>query len=267
MQPKYFTRILALALILIADIGFAQKAGFVSALEKQNQWVDSVYNGMRRRHRVGQLFFVRAHTNRGQAYSDSVGKVIKKQHIGGLVFFQGGPGRQANLVNEYQKLSKVPLLIAMDGEWGLGMRLDSTISYPYQMALGAIQDVNLIYKMGQMVAYDFKRLGMHINFAPDFDVNNNPNNPVINYRSFGDNKYNVARKGIAYAKGMQDAGLIAIAKHFPGHGDTNVDSHFDLPLLPFTRERLDSLEMYPFHEAINAVFCGVLIAHLNIRCL
>jgi beta-N-acetylhexosaminidase len=267
MQPKYFTRILALALILIADIGFAQKAGFVSALEKQNQWVDSVYNGMRRRHRVGQLFFVRAHTNRGQAYSDSVGKVIKKQHIGGLVFFQGGPGRQANLVNEYQKLSKVPLLIAMDGEWGLGMRLDSTISYPYQMALGAIQDVNLIYKMGQMVAYDFKRLGMHINFAPDFDVNNNPNNPVINYRSFGDNKYNVARKGIAYAKGMQDAGLIAIAKHFPGHGDTNVDSHFDLPLLPFTRERLDSLEMYPFHEAINAGISGVMIAHMNIPSL
>jgi beta-N-acetylhexosaminidase len=226
---KYFSHTLVFALVLIAESGFAQKASLINSLAQQNQWVDSVYDKLNRRQRIGQLFFVRAHTNRGQAYSDSVGKVIKKEHVGGLVFFQGGPGRQANLVNQYQQISRIPLLIAMDGEWGLGMRLDSTISYPYQMALGAIQDNNLIYKMGQAVAYDFKRLGVQINFAPDFDVNNNPNNPVINYRSFGDNKYNVARKGIAYAKGMQDAGLIAIAKHFPGHGDTNVDSHFDLP--------------------------------------
>jgi beta-N-acetylhexosaminidase len=264
---KYFSHTLVFALVLIADSGFAQKASLINSLAQQNQWVDSVYDKLNRRQRIGQLFFVRAHTNRGQAYSDSVGKVIKKEHVGGLVFFQGGPGRQANLVNQYQQISRIPLLIAMDGEWGLGMRLDSTISYPYQMALGAIQDNNLIYKMGQAVAYDFKRLGVQINFAPDFDVNNNPNNPVINYRSFGDNKYNVARKGIAYAKGMQDAGLIAIAKHFPGHGDTNVDSHFDLPLLPFTRERLDSLEMYPFHEAINAGIGGVMIAHMAIPAL
>jgi beta-N-acetylhexosaminidase len=264
---KYFSHILVFALVLITESGFAQKTSLIKSLAQQNQWVDSVYDKLNRRQRIGQLFFVRAHTNRGQAYSDSVGKVIKKEHVGGLVFFQGGPGRQANLVNEYQKMSRTPLLIAMDGEWGLGMRLDSTISYPYQMALGAIQDNNLIYKMGQAVAYDFKRLGVQINFAPDFDVNNNPNNPVINYRSFGDNKYNVARKGIAYAKGMQDAGLIAIAKHFPGHGDTNVDSHFDLPLLPFTRERLDSLEMYPFHEAINAGIGGVMIAHMAIPAL
>lgn len=264
---KYLTFTLLLSAILFADCAFAQTPQLIDALSRQNQWVDSVYNKMNRRKRVGQLFFVRAHTNRGQAYSDSVRKVIKKQHIGGLVFFQGGPGRQAILVNQYQKVAKVPLLIAMDGEWGLGMRLDSTISYPYQMALGAIQDNTLIYKMGQMVAYDFKRLGVHINFAPDFDVNNNPNNPVINYRSFGDNKYNVARKGIAYAKGMQDAGLIAIAKHFPGHGDTNVDSHFDLPLLPFTRERLDSLELYPFREAVNAGIGGVMIAHMSIPAL
>ncbi|AMR31367.1 glycoside hydrolase family 3 [Mucilaginibacter sp. PAMC 26640] len=246
---------------------FAQKAAFISSLSEQNKWVDSVYNKLNRRQRVGQLFFVRAHTNKGQAYADSVADVIKDEHVGGLVFFQGGPGRQANLVNYYQSVTRVPLLIAMDGEWGLGMRLDSTVSYPYQMTLGAIQDNNLIYKMGEMVAYDFKRLGVQVNFAPDFDVNNNPENPVINYRSFGDNKFNVARKGIMYMKGMQDAGLIAIAKHFPGHGDTNVDSHFDLPLLPFTRERLDSLEMYPFREAINAGIAGVMIAHMNIPAL
>jgi beta-N-acetylhexosaminidase len=244
-----------------------QKAGYVSSLNKQNHWVDSVYKKLSRKHRVAQLFFVRAHTNLGQAYEDSVGSVIKDQQIGGLVFFQGGPGRQLNLINTYQKLAKVPLLVAMDGEWGLGMRLDSTISYPYQMTLGAIQDNSLIYKMGQFVAYDFKRLGMQINLAPDMDVNNNPNNPVINYRSFGDNKYNVAAKGIAYMKGMQDAGLLTTAKHFPGHGDTNVDSHLDLPLLPFSRLRLDTLEEYPFRQAIKAGISGVMIAHMDIPVL
>jgi beta-glucosidase-like glycosyl hydrolase len=255
------------ALSFMGNDAFAQKESYVESLNKQNQWVDSVYNKLSKKHRVAQLLFVRAHTNKGPAYEDSVGKVIEKQQIGGLVFFQGGPGRQASLTNTYQKLAKVPLLIAMDGEWGLGMRLDSTISYPYQMTLGAIQDNNLIYKMGQQVAYDFKRIGAQINLGPDMDVNNNPDNPVINYRSFGDNMYNVARKGIAYFKGMQDAGLLTTAKHFPGHGDTNVDSHFDLPLLPYSRGRLDSLEEYPFREAINAGISGVMIAHMSIPAL
>ena len=244
-----------------------QKVSYINLLNRQNHWVDSVYKKLSRKQRIAQLFFVRAHTDRGQAYEDSVGNVIKDQQIGGLVFFQGGPVRQLNLINKYQKLTKVPLLIAMDGEWGVGMRLDSTISYPYQMTLGAIQDNTLIYKMGQFVAYDFKRLGMHINLAPDMDVNSNPNNPVINYRSFGDNKYNVAAKGIAYMKGMQDAGLLTTAKHFPGHGDTNVDSHLDLPLLPFSRERLDTLEEYPFRQAIKAGINGVMIAHMDIPAL
>lgn len=245
----------------------AQKESYIQLLSRQNQWVDSVFAKLSKKEKVAQLFFIRAHTNKGKRYEDSVARLIKEQHVGGLVFFQGGPGRQANLINQYQKVSKVPLLVAMDGEWGLGMRLDSTISYPYQMTLGAIQDNNLIYKMGQQIAYDFKRLGMHMNFAPDMDVNNNPNNPVINYRSFGDNKYNVAKKGIAYMKGMQDAGILTTAKHFPGHGDTNVDSHYDLPVLPFTRARLDSLEIYPFREAINAGISGIMIAHMNIPAL
>ncbi|MEO5891075.1 MAG: glycoside hydrolase family 3 N-terminal domain-containing protein [Ferruginibacter sp.] len=222
---------------------------------------------MSRKERIAQLFFIRAHTNKGKAYEDTVESMIKKLHVGGLVFFQGGPGRQAILTNRYQKMAEVPLLIAMDGEWGVGMRLDSSLSYPYQMTLGAIQDNNLIYKMGQFIAADFKRLGMHMNFAPVMDINNNPNNPVINYRSFGDNKYNVAKKGIAYFTGMQDAGILTTAKHFPGHGDTNVDSHVDLPLLPFTRQRLDSLEEYPFREAINAGLSGVMVAHMNIPAL
>ncbi|RFZ92143.1 glycoside hydrolase family 3 [Mucilaginibacter conchicola] len=265
MIPKHISAVILS--LFISCTAFAQRQSFIETVTKQNQWVDSVYRKMSRKERIGQLFYVRAHTNKGKAYEDSVAKVIEEEHIGGLVFFQGGPVRHANLINNYQKVSKVPLLIAMDGEWGLGMRLDSSVSYPYQMTLGAIQDNNLIYKMGQMVAYDFKRLGMHINFAPDMDINNNPNNPVINYRSFGDNKYNVAQKGISYFKGMQDAGVIVFAKHFPGHGDTNVDSHFDLPQLPFTRGRLDSLEEYPFREAIAAGVSGVMIAHLNIPSL
>ncbi|WP_461450459.1 glycoside hydrolase family 3 protein [Mucilaginibacter sp.] len=255
------------ALNFIALSAFAQKESYVQSLNDQNHWVDSVFRKMSRRQKVAQLFFVRAHTNLGKAYEDSVAGVIKSEQVGGLVFFQGGPVRQAELINRYQKLSPIPLIIAQDGEWGLGMRLDSTISYPYQMTLGAIRDNTLIYKMGQMVAYDFKRMGMQMNFGPDMDINNNPNNPIIGYRSFGDNKYNVAAKGIAYFTGMQSEGLLVTAKHFPGHGDTNVDSHLDLPLLPFTRERLDTLEEYPFREAIKAGISGVMIAHMDIPAL
>jgi beta-N-acetylhexosaminidase len=195
-----FRFFLIIIINLIAIPVLAQKEDYIQSLNHQNRWVDSVFKKMNRKKKVAQLFFIRAHTDKGQAYEDSVAKIIKDEQVGGLVFFQGGPERQADLLNRYQKLVNIPLLIAMDGEWGVGMRLDSTISYPYQMALGAIQDNTLLYKMGQQVAYDFKRLGMHMNFGPDMDVNNNPDNPVINYRSFGDNKYNVAAKGIAYCR-------------------------------------------------------------------
>jgi beta-N-acetylhexosaminidase len=257
-----------LLLLLLSIITFnASAQNPIPESVRQNHWVDSVFKKLSRKRKVQQLFFVRAHTNKGQAYEDSVGKVIKSEQLGGVVFFQGGPVRQAVLTNKYQALVNIPLIVAMDGEWGLGMRLDSTISYPYQMTLGAIQDNTLIYKMGQYVAYDFKRMGMQMNFAPDMDVNNNPNNPVINYRSFGDNKYNVAQKGIAYMQGMQNGGILTTAKHFPGHGDTDVDSHFDLPQLNFSRARLDSLEEYPFREAIKAGLSGVMVAHMNIPAL
>jgi len=256
--------------ILLASTVFsvnAQQKSYIQTLEEPNAWVDSVFNKLGRRQKIAQLFFVRAHTNRGKAYEDSVGRVIRRERIGGLVFFQGGPGRQAVLTNSYQKRARTPLLIATDGEWGLGMRLDSTISYPYQMALGAIQDKNLIYKMGLEVAKDFKRIGVHMNLAPDVDINNNPKNPIINYRSFGENKYNVATKAAAYMKGMQDGGLLVSIKHFPGHGDTDVDSHYDLPQLNFSKARLDSLEIYPFRELIKEGSAGVMIAHMNIPSL
>ena len=267
MKRLYQYLIYTLFALMALPAAGQQRQSYIASLGRQNHWVDSVYRKLSKKERIAQLFFVRAHTNRGQAYEDSVGYVIKNEQVGGLVFFQGGPMRQAELINRYQNLAKVPLLIAQDGEWGLGMRLDSTISYPYQMTLGAIQDNNLIYKMGQFVAYDFRRMGMQMNLAPDMDVNNNPDNPVINFRSFGDNKYNVAAKGIAYMKGMQDGGILTTAKHFPGHGDTNVDSHLDLPLLPFDRKRLDTLEEYPFRQAIKAGISGVMIAHMDIPAL
>jgi len=266
MIHKHFS----LLTILLASTVFsvnAQQKSYIQTLEEPNAWVDSVFNKMGRRQKIAQLFFVRAHTNKGKAYEDSVGRVIRRERIGGLVFFQGGPGRQAILTNSYQKRARTPLLIAIDGEWGLGMRLDSTISYPYQMALGAIQDKNLIYKMGLEVAKDFKRIGVHMNLAPDVDINNNPKNPIINYRSFGENKYNVATKAAAYMKGMQDGGLLVSIKHFPGHGDTDVDSHYDLPQLNFSKARLDSLEIYPFRELIKEGSAGVMIAHMNIPSL
>lgn len=266
MKKNLFYSIFLLAIISSSTIS-AQQTSYLDLLKNEPKWVDSVFKKLNKKQRIAQMFFVAAYTNKSKAFNDSIGKVIKKEKIGGLVFFQGGPGRQAILTNQYQKLARVPLLIASDGEWGLGMRLDSTISYPYQMALGAVQNKELIYKMGLEVAKDFRRIGMHMNLAPDVDVNNNPRNPVINFRSFGENKYNVAEKGAAYLKGMQDGGLLVSIKHFPGHGDTDVDSHYDLPQLKFTKERLDTLEMYPFKELIKAGAAGVMIAHMNIPSL
>ncbi|SEN24221.1 beta-glucosidase [bacterium A37T11] len=245
-----------------------QKADFISFINTDHPWVDSVFNKLSKKERIAQLFMVRAHTNLGQDYIDSVAKVIRKEKLGGVVLFQGGLMRHADLINNYQKQAKVPLLFAIDGEWGLGMRLpDSTISYPYQMTLGAVQNDSLIYQMGREVALDFKRLGLQVNFAPVVDINNNPRNPVINFRSFGENKENVTRKGLAYMRGMMDGGLIVTLKHFPGHGDTDVDSHKDLPQLPFNRVRLDSLEMVPFKELVKAGASGVMVAHMNIPSL
>ncbi|MGK9127072.1 glycoside hydrolase family 3 [Olivibacter sp. SA151] len=261
---------LILLIVLTASqiVSAQSSSNFIDFINQEHTWVDSVFNRLSKKDRIAQMFMVRAHTNLGDAYSDSVAKVIKKQKLGGVVLFQGGPVRHANLINRYQKLAKVPLLMALDGEWGLGMRLmDSTISFPYQMALGAVQDERLIYQMGQEIAKNFKRIGLNVNFAPDVDVNNNPNNPVINYRSFGENKMNVVRKGGAYMKGMMDGGLMTTLKHFPGHGDTDVDSHYDLPSLNFTITRLDSLEMYPFKELIKQGAPGVMVAHMNIPAL
>jgi beta-N-acetylhexosaminidase len=261
-------RYFSLILIFSSIVASAQsRKPFYEADAAQQHWVDSVYRKLNKKEKIAQLFFIRAHTDKGKAYEDSVANMIVRDRVGGLVFFQGGPVRQAALTQRYQELAQVPLLVATDGEWGLGMRLDSTVSYPYQMTLGAIRDNKLIYEMGTAIAYDFKAMGMHLNFAPVVDINNNPRNPVINYRSFGDNKNNVANKALNYMQGMQDQGILVSIKHFPGHGDTEVDSHSDLPQLNFTRERLDSLELYPFRELIRQGASGVMVAHMNIPSL
>ncbi|MDQ2770015.1 MAG: serine hydrolase, partial [Bacteroidota bacterium] len=230
-------------------------------------WVDSLMRVLTPDQRAAQLFMVAAWSNRSRADEDSISALIRQSGIGGLIFFQGGPGRQARLLNRFQAQSKVPLLVALDGEWGAGMRLDSIVKFPYQMSLGGETDTALLYDMGREVAAQFKRLGMHVNFAPVVDVNNNPANPVIGFRSWGENPAAVARDGRQYMHGLQDAGILAVAKHFPGHGDVDADSHLALPTVRVDRRRLDTLELPPFRSLIAGGLGGMMVAHLNVPAL
>ena len=207
---------------------------------------------------------VAAYSNKDERHKQEIARLITEHNIGGLIFFQGGPVRQANLTNYFQSISRVPLFIAMDAEWGVSMRLDSVINFPKAMTLGALPDDDLIYEMGKEIAYQFKELGMHINFAPVVDVNSNPNNPVIGYRAFGEEKRLVARKSIAYMKGLQDHGVMANAKHFPGHGDTESDSHYTLPVIRHSETRIKDIDLYPYREMIDNDLMSVMVAHLHI---
>jgi len=229
---------------------------------KSGGWADSVFRTLTPEERIGQLFMVAAYPRDG--VTAKVEDLVTKYKLGGLIMFQGNATQQAQITNHYQSLAKTPLMIAGDYEWGLSMRLKNTIWYPRQMMLGAIQDERIIYDMATDIARQLKRLGVHINFAPVIDVNNNAANPVINSRSFGEQRENVTRKGNAYMFGLQDSFILATGKHFPGHGDTDMDSHYSLPIIPHTRERLDSIEMYPFKELIKAGLGGMMIAHLHI---
>ena len=242
---------------------------FISATnppdDAREAWVESTFNSLTEDQRIAQLFMIRAHSDKGPDHINKVTKLVRDYQVGGLCFFQGTPEKQAELTNKYQQLSKVPLMISMDAEWGLGMRLkSSTISFPHNLTLGAIQNNNLIYDMGQEVARQCRRLGVHVNFAPVVDINNNKANPVINYRSFGEDRYNVSAKSYMYMKGMQDGNLMACAKHFPGHGDTNVDSHYDLPVINHGMPRLDSIEMFPFRLLAEHGMQSMMIAHLHV---
>ena len=213
-----------------------------------NVWVDSIYNSLTLDQRIGQLYMIAAYSG-GEKYNQPlIEKLIRENSIGGLIFMQGTPKAQIEQTNRYQSISKTPLLIAMDAEWGLGMRLTGVRDFPRQLMLGAMKDSTLVYKMAAAIASQCRRMGVHIDFAPVIDINNNPNNPVINFRSFGENKQKVSNYGIQYMRGLQDNGVMACAKHFPGHGDTDVDSHKDLPEISKSYFELEKLELYPFNN-------------------
>lgn len=230
-------------------------------------WVDSVFNNLSEDEKIAQSIWVAAWSNKDISHYTGISDMIRNKKIGGLIFFQGTAEKQSELINHYQNISKVPLSIAIDAEWGPGMRLDNIADFPYQMTLGAISDDSLIYRMGLEIGRELSLLGINYNLAPVADINNNPANPVINYRSFGENRENVAKKVMMYAAGLQNSRIIATAKHFPGHGDTDTDSHLDLPVISHSTERFDSLELYPFIHLINSGIGSVMPAHLNIPSL
>nr|WP_288935994.1 glycoside hydrolase family 3 N-terminal domain-containing protein [uncultured Allomuricauda sp.] len=233
----------------------------------QMAWVENQYANMSLQEKVGQLFMVSVASNQSKTATDRIKNLVKEQGIGGVIFLVGGPVQQAQLTNEYQSVSKIPLLIGSDAEWGMAMRLDSTYAFPWNMTLGAIQDSTIVEKVGYQIGKHAKRLGVHINFAPDLDVNNNPKNPIIGNRSFGEDPKNVAQKGRAFVRGMEKAGVLSSGKHFPGHGDTATDSHKSLPIINSSVERLDTIELYPFKKVMLSGLSSTMVAHLDVPSL
>jgi beta-N-acetylhexosaminidase len=260
----------SLFLFLITNFVFAQtsKDPLLDTNEHAQQiWVDSVYNTLTLKEKVGQLYTVQVFSNQDEKSKKSVIELIKDYNIGGIIFSKGNPIKQANLDNELQSFSKIPLLISMDAEWGLSMRLDSTFAFPWNMTLGAVKNNKLIEQTGRQIGEHCKRLGVHLNFAPVVDINTNPKNPIIGNRSFGENRDNVTEKALAFMKGMQSAGILANAKHFPGHGDTETDSHKTLPTIYFDAKRIDSVEIYPYKKLIKQGLSSIMVAHLNVPSL
>ena len=240
---------------------------FKGADPSNSHWVDSVFLSLTLDQKIGQCFMVATRSDRNGAYYQQTESLILKYNVGGLIFFQGTPYRQAVLTNAYQRLSKVPLLIGIDGEWGLGMRLDSVMNFPRQMTLGAISNDSLLYQMGDEIGRHCNRLGIHVNFAPVADINSNPLNPVIGNRSFGENRESVTRKALAYMRGLQHNKVIATAKHFPGHGDTDSDSHYTLPVVSHSTDQLNDTDLYPFRQLIANGLTGIITGHLYVPVL
>ncbi|MDI1255707.1 MAG: glycoside hydrolase family 3 N-terminal domain-containing protein [Flavobacterium sp.] len=243
------------------------KFPFLKDSEAETKWVDSVYNQMTFDERLGQLFMISAYSNKDTVHFNAIDKLIKNYKVGSLIFFQGGPVRQARLTNRFQAISKIPLFIGIDAEWGLSMRLDSTYRFPWNMTLGAIKDKKLIEKVGEQMGKESKRVGVHFNFSPVLDINTNPRNPIIGFRSFGEDKNTVTDDAIAMMKGVQNQGVFSTGKHFPGHGDTETDSHYSLPVVNFSKERLEEVELYPYKKMFDEGLVSVMVAHLNVPSL
>ena len=267
MTKRITLILLIIAAACIPDTLFSQEADPPFVKYMDHPWVDSVMKTLTPERKIAQCIWIAGYSNRDVSHSVEVSDLIRKYGVGGIVFFQGTAEKEAELTNYYQKISKVPLLIAMDAEWGPGMRLQGIEKFPYQMTLGAVGNDSLIYLMGKSVARQLRIVGVNINLAPVADINNNPTNPVINYRSFGEDRVRVASKAYMYMKGMQDQGILATLKHFPGHGDTKTDSHLDLPVITHSRARLDSIELYPFSRLIKQGAGAVMTAHLNLPAL
>lgn len=257
-----------LFLVFIIHFSFAQKRPNLyeeANLQKMNQWVDSVFDSMTLDERIGQLIIIKA--NPAASYREEVLKTIRKQKVGGILFSKGQLHEQAESTNLYQKNARIPLWISFDGEWGLSMRLNNTPRFPRNMMLGAVANNELIRLYGEEIGRECRELGVHINFAPVLDVNNNPNNPVIGTRSFGELPQLVAEKSVAYAQGLESQKIISVGKHFPGHGDTSEDSHKTLPVIKHAKNRLDEIEIYPFTRFIQEGFAGVMTGHLSVPVL
>lgn len=258
--------LLSLVLLLLSAgrIGIANDPGkqphFLQSGD--SEWVEKTLKELSLDEKIAQLFMVAAYSNMGEDHKKHVRYMVEKLGVGGLIFFQGSPSKQVELTRYYQSEANVPLLIAMDAEWGPSMRIDSTLRWPYQMQLGAIDNDELVYDMGAAIAQELKQLGVHINFAPVVDINSNPNNPVINHRSFGEDVVNVTRKSLAYMNGLQDNGVLAFAKHFPGHGDTHTDSHHALPIVNRSRAEVLSTEGIPYQYLIKRGLAGIMVGHL-----
>jgi beta-glucosidase-like glycosyl hydrolase len=236
-------------------------------LKKAKEWVNQTYNSLSQDEKLGQLFIVALYTNKDENHINQVRNIVINDKIGGLILMQDDAAKEINLVNEFQQKSKVPLMIGMDAEWGLYQRINTAHKFPWAMTLGAIQDKDLIYKMAAKISEDCKRMGINWDFAPVVDVNTNPNNPIIGNRSFGSEVSNVTRSALSYANGLQDHNILAAIKHFPGHGDTNTDSHLDLPVVSHNLERLNKIELAPFKALMNKGIGGVMVAHLYVPSL
>lgn len=261
-------RILQFFLLIIAFSSQAQLDPLqTSDSQAQEEWVNTRYEAMSMEERIGQLFMVLVASDQSKNSTDKISQTIAEHQIGGVIFSKGGPVRQARLTNQFQQQSKIPLLIGMDAEWGLAMRLDSTYAFPWNMTLGAIKDNKTVEEVAYQIGRHANRLGVHINFAPVVDINSNPRNPIIGNRSFGEETDNVSAKAVAFHRGLQKAGILTSAKHFPGHGDTEVDSHKALPVINLERSRLDTVELNPYRTLIGAGVSSVMVAHLNVPAL
>lgn len=256
-----------LAIIITFFLTSAGVAQHTTVHCPQEHWVDSTLRSMTLDEKIGQLFMIAAYSNQGEAYETEIEQQIRKYHIGGLIFFQGDPARQVKLTNRYQKAAKYPLLIGLDAEHGAGWRLKSAMEFPKMGIIGAIRNDSLIFALGETIARHCRTLGVHVNFAPVIDINSNPANPVIGIRSFGENPEAVSHKAILFMKGSIAGGVLPVAKHFPGHGDTDTDSHKALPTISHSRSRLDSIELYPYRALIEAEVPAIMNSHLNVPAL